>query len=65
MKKRWRKVLYEDSGKPDNYIDDTFLDDLKKNCEWIFSPWAIKESLIMLFNESTTRLIRADFLTAF
>ncbi|ELU06667.1 hypothetical protein CAPTEDRAFT_18114, partial [Capitella teleta] len=31
MKNRWRKVLYENHDKPDNYIDETFLDDLKKN----------------------------------
>ncbi|XP_064616755.1 phosphatidylinositol N-acetylglucosaminyltransferase subunit C-like isoform X1 [Liolophura sinensis] len=28
---KWRKVLYENQGVPDNYVDETFLDELKKN----------------------------------
>jgi len=31
--KRWRKILYEDQGVPDNYVDESFLDEMKKNCE--------------------------------
>ncbi|KAJ7377787.1 hypothetical protein OS493_026354 [Desmophyllum pertusum] len=30
-KKPWRKVLYEDQGFPDNYVDKSFLDEMKKN----------------------------------
>ncbi|CAH3114118.1 unnamed protein product [Porites lobata] len=30
-KKPWRKVLYEDQGVPDNYVDESFLDEMKKN----------------------------------
>ena len=30
---KWRKILYEDQGVPDNYVDGSFLDELKKNCE--------------------------------
>jgi len=30
--KRWRKILYEDQGVPDNYVDESFLDEMKKNC---------------------------------
>ncbi|XP_002732742.2 phosphatidylinositol N-acetylglucosaminyltransferase subunit C-like [Saccoglossus kowalevskii] len=30
-RKKWRKVLYEDQGVPDNYVDDSFLDEMKKN----------------------------------
>lgn len=33
-KKPWRKVLYEDQGFPDNYVDKSFLDEMKKNCEY-------------------------------
>ena len=29
----WRKVLYEDQGVPDNYVDESFLDEMRKNCE--------------------------------
>jgi len=29
---RWRKILYEDQGVPDNYVDESFLDEMKKNC---------------------------------
>ena len=29
---KWRKVLYEDQGVPDNYVDESFLDEMKKNC---------------------------------
>ncbi|XP_068688734.1 phosphatidylinositol N-acetylglucosaminyltransferase subunit C-like [Montipora foliosa] len=29
--KVWRKVLYEDQGVPDNYVDESFLDEMKKN----------------------------------
>ena len=27
----WRKVLYVDQGVPDNYVDESFLDEMKKN----------------------------------
>ena len=37
--KKWKKVLYEDQNVPDNYVDDTFLDDLKKNCKTIAIPF--------------------------
>jgi len=30
--KRWRKILYEDQGVPDNYVDESFLDEMRKNC---------------------------------
>ena len=30
---KWRKILYEDQGVPDNYVDRSFLDELKKNCK--------------------------------
>ncbi|KAL9988601.1 hypothetical protein ACROYT_G003063 [Oculina patagonica] len=30
-KKPWRKVLYEDQGVPDNYVDKSFLEEMKKN----------------------------------
>ncbi|KAL8596769.1 hypothetical protein ACOMHN_053865 [Nucella lapillus] len=29
--KKWRKILYEDQGVADNYVDVSFLDELKKN----------------------------------
>ena len=31
VKKRWQKVLYMDQGVPDNYVDESFLDEMKKN----------------------------------
>lgn len=36
MKRRkpWRKVLYEDQGVPDNYVDKSFLDEMRKNREY-------------------------------
>ena len=34
MKQRkWRKILYEDQGFPDNYTDESFLEEMKKNCK--------------------------------
>lgn len=30
-KKPWRKILYENQGYEDNYTDESFLKDLKKN----------------------------------
>lgn len=32
-KKPWKKVLYEDQGVPDNYVDKSFLEEMKKNCK--------------------------------
>ena len=29
--KIWKKVLYEDLGFPDNYVDKSFLEEMKKN----------------------------------
>ncbi|XP_030853646.1 phosphatidylinositol N-acetylglucosaminyltransferase subunit C [Strongylocentrotus purpuratus] len=29
--KKWAKILYREQGVPDNYVDDSFLDELKKN----------------------------------
>ena len=34
-KKPWKKVLYEDQGFPDNYVDRSFLEEMKKNCEYL------------------------------
>lgn len=36
MKRRkpWKKVLYEDQGVPDNYVDKSFLDEMRKNREY-------------------------------
>ncbi|KAJ8300125.1 hypothetical protein KUTeg_021644, partial [Tegillarca granosa] len=30
-KSKWRKILYENQNVPDNYVDETFLYELKKN----------------------------------
>jgi len=39
-KPKWKKVLYEDQGVPDNYVDDSFLDEMKKNCNHLsFCPF--------------------------
>ena len=29
--KKWRKILYEDSGFPDNHVDGSFLEEMRKN----------------------------------
>ncbi|XP_072015904.1 phosphatidylinositol N-acetylglucosaminyltransferase subunit C-like [Amphiura filiformis] len=31
VKRKWHKVLYMDQGVPDNYVDKSFLDEMKKN----------------------------------
>ena len=31
VKKPWKKILYEEQDYPDNYVDESFLDELKKN----------------------------------
>ena len=31
--KPWRKILYEDQGYPDDYVDKSFLEELRKNCK--------------------------------
>ncbi|KAL4219595.1 hypothetical protein ACF0H5_022168 [Mactra antiquata] len=30
-RKTWKKILYENQGFPDHYVDESFLDELKKN----------------------------------
>jgi len=45
-RKRWRKILYEDQGVPDNYVDSTFLEELKKNRVYI--PFLIQFSYMFL-----------------
>ena len=30
-KKSWRKILYERQDYPDNYVDASFLEEMKKN----------------------------------
>ena len=32
---KWRKVLYEHQNVPDNYVDETFLEQLKRNSKFI------------------------------
>ena len=34
-KKCWRKILYEEQDYPDNYVDESFLDELKKNGNYL------------------------------
>lgn len=29
--KKWAKILYKEQGVPDNYVDESFLDEMKKN----------------------------------
>lgn len=31
--KCWRKILYEEQDYPDNYVDASFLDEMRKNGE--------------------------------
>ena len=33
---KWNKILYEEQNVPDNYVDDTFLEEMKKNCKLTF-----------------------------
>lgn len=30
-KKPWKKILYKEQDYPDNYVDKSFLDELRKN----------------------------------
>ena len=34
---KWKKILYEDQGVPDNFVDESFLDELKKNRKYMIS----------------------------
>lgn len=38
-KPKWQKVLYKDQNVADNYVDETFLEELRKNGNFF---WAIK-----------------------
>ncbi len=40
--KKWRKILYEDQDVPDNYVDRTFLEEMKKNCEQLPSEFCVE-----------------------
>ena len=46
--KRWRKILYEDQGVPDNYVDESFLDEMKKNCAWDLTDFCAIISVVEL-----------------
>lgn len=35
-KPKWQKVLYKDQNVADNYVDDTFLEELRKNGNILF-----------------------------
>lgn len=39
MAKIWKKVLYERQGVPDNYVDSSFLSDLRKNVNLYKYSW--------------------------
>ncbi|XP_069119383.1 phosphatidylinositol N-acetylglucosaminyltransferase subunit C-like [Argopecten irradians] len=42
VKKKWKKILYEDQGVPDNYVDSSFLDEMKKNLYTrTYSYWSV------------------------
>lgn len=32
---KWRKILYEHQNVPDNYVDESFLEEMKKNCKHV------------------------------
>ena len=34
-RKRWKRVLYEKQGFPDDHVDDTFLQSLVTNGVWL------------------------------
>ncbi|WAR30532.1 PIGC-like protein, partial [Mya arenaria] len=39
---KWKKILYEDQGVPDHYVDESFLDELKKNLYTrTYDYWAV------------------------
>ncbi|KAL3871367.1 hypothetical protein ACJMK2_039373 [Sinanodonta woodiana] len=40
--RRWKKILYEDQSVDDNYVDSSFLDELKKNlCTRKYDYWTV------------------------
>ena len=40
VKKPWKKILYEEQEYPDNYVDESFLDELRKNGSyWRMQSW--------------------------
>ncbi|XP_038045789.1 phosphatidylinositol N-acetylglucosaminyltransferase subunit C-like [Patiria miniata] len=41
---KWQKVLYKDQGVPDNYVDETFLGELKNKVTTYKLPYVILES---------------------
>ncbi|CAL1536722.1 unnamed protein product, partial [Lymnaea stagnalis] len=45
--RKWRKILYEKQSYPDNYVDRTFLEELRKNLD------VQKHDYKTLVNEST------------
>lgn len=46
--KKWRKCLYEDQGVPDNYVDSSFLDEMKKNRKHLVSD-PLSKIIVSLF----------------
>ena len=48
----WHKILYKDQGVPDYYVDDSFLDELKKNCNLFSFIQPIKDKKYLFSNRA-------------
>lgn len=61
--KKWRKVLYLDSGFPDNYVDASFLDEMKKNISTRLYSWrrVVSEAAVVSRQLSCVSLFLATF----
>jgi len=65
--KKWRKILYKDNGYPDNHVDSSFLDEMRKNISTPIYSWrrVVFEAEVVSRQLSAVSLFLATFFFLF